>query len=219
MREGRFIGPALAGALALTLGVSPQTLGSGAARAASFDCARAASPTEIAICSDPALSGLDGQLGTAYAQRLALDPALRQIQRAWLRARDAGCGRDRACLRRFMTAQLAWLRGGSARPPSRIPTTEGACSLTAVARVESRLEGAPGSGSAVAETNGAYQVSYDTIPAIQRSRPGDPTLLCLVSIPKGCPPGDDRGRIYAGANLRTLGAWSEADAEHMCGGA
>ena len=88
-----------------------------------------------------------------------------------------------------------------------------------LAEVATRLDSVPDSGSAVSFANKAYQVSYDTLPAIQRSRVGDPALLCLVSIPRGCPPGDDRGRVYAAANLRTLGAWSAADAEHMCGGA
>jgi uncharacterized protein len=209
-------------AIAALLAASPGgPVGSsqGAARAASFNCAQAASPTELAICGDASLSALDGALGIAYAQRLALNPALRQLQRGWLKARDVGCGRDRGCLRKMMTAQLAWLRAGAVGPSSRVPTAEGACSLTAVSRIESRLEGAPDSGSAIEEANGAYQVSYDEIPAIQRSRSGDPVLLCLVSIPTDCPPHDNRGRVYAGANLRTLGAWSAPDAEHMCGGA
>jgi uncharacterized protein len=219
MNAQRLTGRVLALAMGLAASGAPTPAPLGAAHAASFDCARAASASEIAICSDRGLSSLDGQLGTAYAQRLALDPAVRQLQRGWLKARDAGCGRDRACLRRLMAAQLAWLRGGAGRPPTRIPVLEGACALTSVARVESRLEGAPDSGSAIEETNGAYQVSYDMIPAIQGSRPGDPTLLCLVSIPRDCPPGDDRSRVYAAANLRTLRAWSAPDAEHMCGGA
>ena len=56
-------------------------------------------------------------------------------------------------------------------------------------------------------------------PAIARSRPGDPIRLCLVSIPKHCPPGDDRGRFYKATNLRTGKSWTLPDSEHMCGGA
>ena len=106
-----------------------------------------------------------------------------------------------------------------------MPTRVGACALTSVKQVTARLEDGqtgqeiPGSGSAVAETDGGYQVSYDTVPAIQASRRGDPVLVCLVSLPQGCPPGDNRGRDYAVGNLRTLGAWRAPDAEHMCGGA
>jgi hypothetical protein len=41
----------------------------------------------------------------------------------------------------------------------------------------------------------------------------------LVSIPKGCPKGDHRGKIYKATNLRTHGQWTLPDAEHSCGGA
>ncbi len=55
--------------------------------------------------------------------------------------------------------------------------------------------------------------------AVDRSRPGDPVRICLVSIPKHCPPGDNRGRTYKTTNLRTHRAWTLPDSEHMCGGA
>ena len=61
--------------------------------------------------------------------------------------------------------------------------------------------------------------SYDTVAAIIKSRPGDPVKMCLVSIPRGCPPGDNRGRMYKTTNLRTHGVWTLPDAEHRCGGA
>jgi len=190
----------------------------GRAEAASFNCALAASRTEIAICSDGGLSSLDAAIGVAYQQRLALDPALRQIQRGWLKARNMGCGKDRDCLRRLMNYELGWLRSG-ALPSSALPRNVGSCALTRVSRVASRLEGDPGSGSAIEEANGAMQISYDEIAAVDASRRGDPVLVCLVGLPRDCPPGDDRGKTYAAANLRTLGAWSAADSEHMCGGA
>ena len=63
------------------------------------------------------------------------------------------------------------------------------------------------------------QVEYDAVPGIDHSRIGDTVRLCLVSIPKNCPPGDDRGRVYEGTNLRTNEKWSAPDSEHMCGGA
>jgi hypothetical protein len=100
-----------------------------------------------------------------------------------------------------------------------LPTRVGACSTTTVKQVETRLEGVPGSGSAIAYENGGYQVSYDTIPAVEASRPGDPVRLCLVSIPKNCPPADARGRVYRATNLRTKAGWTAPDAEHSCGGA
>jgi uncharacterized protein YecT (DUF1311 family) len=192
--------------------------GPGQARAASFNCARAATPTEVAICANPTLSALDGELGLAYTPQLASMPAVKQVERGWMAVRNIACGRDGACLTRFTSVQLAWLRSGAPRPPSAIPTRIGACSLTALSQVGTRL-GTPGSGSAVSEANGASQVSYDQVPAIDASRPGDPALICLASVPRGCPPGDDRGKIYGVANLRTLGAWAQPDSEHSCGGA
>jgi len=190
----------------------------GAARAASFDCNQAAAPSEFAICGDARLSQVDSAIGVAYAQRLALDPSIRQIQRGWLKARNLGCGKDRDCLSRLMNFELGWLRSGQ-RLSSALPRTLGACAVTSVSRVGSRLEGDPGSGSAIEEADGATQVSYDEIAAVDASRRGDPVLVCLVGLPSDCPPGDDRGKTYAAANLRTLGAWSAADSEHMCGGA
>ncbi len=205
-------------ALALAAAL-PVPSGAGAARAASFDCAKAATPTERAICANSQLSALDARLGVVYDQRLALDPGVRQIQRAWLVARNVGCGSNAVCLSRFMTAELTWFAGGGSRPPGKLPTTPGDCSLTTISQIGTRLDNTPGSGSEVGETNGAGQVSYDTIAAIDRSRVGDAALVCLVSLPQNCPAGDDRGKVYAVGNLRTLGGWSQSDSEHDCGGA
>ncbi|MBI1867895.1 MAG: hypothetical protein HYS06_06325 [Methylocystis sp.] len=106
-----------------------------------------------------------------------------------------------------------------------LPKRVGACVETRIKSVETRLvDGAtnkpiPGSGSAVSLENGGYQVSYDTLPAIERSKAGDPVRMCLVSIPKDCPKGDDRGRMYRTTNLRTFKSWRLPDSEHSCGGA
>ena len=100
-----------------------------------------------------------------------------------------------------------------------LPMRVGQCVETKVKEVATRLENMPGSGSAVEYENGAYGVSYEQIPAVDNSRPGDPITLCLVSIPKGCPPGDNRGRQYKATNKRTGQSWKLPDAEHMCGGA
>jgi uncharacterized protein len=189
-----------------------------ASQSASFDCRRASNPSERTICADPRLAALDRQLALAYRQRLAGDASVRRLQRGWLKARSEGCGRNSACLRRFMTAQLDWLLS-RAPPPRRLPAREGVCDVSSMKDVAYRLEGVADSGTSVEEANGAVQVWYEDVPEAARSRVGDPALVCLVSIPRGCPPGDARGRIYAVANLRTLGAWSGPDAEHMCGGA
>jgi hypothetical protein len=123
-----------------------------------------------------------------------------------------------------LSLTLAIAAPASARD-GRLPRHVGECVMTHVKAVETRLEDGDthepvaGSGSAIRFTNGGYQVSYETVPAVEASRTGDPVRMCLNSIPEGCPPGDDRGRNYKVTNLRTHGHWWLPDAEHMCGGA
>jgi len=100
-----------------------------------------------------------------------------------------------------------------------LPRRVGECVTTAIKSVGTRLDDTPGSGSAVSFENGGDQVGYDTVPAIERSTAGDPVRMCLVSIPRHCPKGDDRGRVYRTTNLRTHQTWTMADSSHMCGGA
>lgn len=109
--------------------------------------------------------------------------------------------------------------GMTAASAAALPTQVGRCSVTTVKQIESRLDGMPGSGSAISYVNGGYQVSYDTIPGIQSARAGDQVKLCLVSIPRDCPAGDVRGRVYRATNLRSGKSWTAPDAEHGCGGA
>jgi hypothetical protein len=105
------------------------------------------------------------------------------------------------------------------------PKRVGQCSFTKVRNVETRLvygdtnKPVLGSGSAINFTNCGYQVSYQQVKAVDSSRSGDRVKMCLVSIPKGCPPGDDRGRVYRSTNLRTRHSWTLPDSEHICGGA
>jgi hypothetical protein len=114
---------------------------------------------------------------------------------------------------------------GAPAAAATMPEQIGQCVNTTIKNVETRLvdgqtnRPVPGSGSAVTFANGGYQVSYETVAAVEQSRAGDPVTMCLVSIPKGCPPGDARGRIYKTTNRRTHGSWTLPDAEHRCGGA
>jgi hypothetical protein len=105
-----------------------------------------------------------------------------------------------------------------------MPKHVGDCAKTVVRRLETRLMDGDGkpiadSGSAIVFVDGGYQVSYDKVAAVDASRPGDPVRVCLTSVPKDCPKGDHRGKIYKTTNLRTHGDWSLPDAEHACGGA
>ncbi len=106
-----------------------------------------------------------------------------------------------------------------------LPTRVGACIVTTIASIETRLVDSAtntpvaGSGSAVRFANGGYQVSYEMVPAIEHSRKGDRVRMCFISTPLNCPPGDGRGKIYNTTNLRTKKSWELPNSEHSCGGA
>jgi len=75
-------------ALALLLAVSEVLAG------ASFDCTKAASPVEILICGDAALSEADSRLAQAYHKAIQAESTpsvLRSEQRAWLKERSRYC--------------------------------------------------------------------------------------------------------------------------------
>jgi len=79
--------------------------------AASFDCAKASTRVEKAICADPALGRLDDDVAAAYAAaRSSLDdrwrPRLLRSQREWLATRTAS-----ADLRAGLRQRLEILRG------------------------------------------------------------------------------------------------------------
>lgn len=87
----------------------------GAAHAASFDCNKAATPDEIAICADPGLSNLDTVMATLYGVRMEIPMlmgargAAQDEQRAWLSSR-AACGGNTACLQSAYQSRIAALQ-------------------------------------------------------------------------------------------------------------
>lgn len=70
-----------------------------------------------------------------------------------------------------------------------------------------------------AGNNGWINTPYSRTPALERSRPGDRVLVCLVKYYVGCPKGDDRGRTYSVRNLRTGATFEAMNGSHICGGA
>jgi hypothetical protein len=101
-----------------------------------------------------------------------------------------------------------------------LPQTIGQCVRTSIVNIADRFGGKlPGMGTTVTFANSGFQVSYDAVPEIYHSRVGDPVLMCLVSIPQDCPPGDNRGRVYTTTNLRIQESWTLPDSQHSCGGA
>ncbi|KRA66138.1 hypothetical protein ASD79_02325 [Caulobacter sp. Root655] len=85
----------------------------GAAQAASFDCDRARSPDEKAICANLALNDKDVRMAVLYdinrkTMGMGARGALEDQQRQWLRDRR-GCGAQRACLNRSYDRRLGEL--------------------------------------------------------------------------------------------------------------
>jgi hypothetical protein len=112
--------------------------------------------------------------------------------------------------------------------PFQNPARVGECAERTIAVILTRLneklpskKPRPGDdgGSYVRYTNNDTQVSYEWNAALVHSKVGDKVRFCLISIPKDCPPGDNRGRVYETTNLRTHGVWKMQDDPHMCGGA
>lgn len=223
-------------------------IGGGSARAEgpSFDCQKANLPTEKAICANPKMAAIDLLVAEAFKD---FEPSFggdkRQIARALIADRDA-CKDDAACI---VSAQnnalltygsapswvenynealigkkaLAAARNSNADQP--LPTSIGQCAMTHIATLTARLGDDPldtassDSGSAATFTNGGAVVSYDREPGLVRSKVGDPAIICLMSIPRDCPKGDERGRFYYSIDLATKGKWALPDAQHLCGGA
>ena len=123
------------------------------AQAQSFDCSRARSASERAICAQPALGALDKAVADAYAAALARPgtdaAALRTGQQAWLRGRDAGCAGPAtslaACLTRSMTARIAAL----APPPGQAgtPAAQGGPAQPSVPQAGASSAGASSAGA------------------------------------------------------------------------
>lgn len=86
-----------------------------------FDCRKASSASEKAICASEELGRLDRQQQQAWkAMNSALQEhpqhaALKQDQLAWLKARDR-CMADAACITKAYQGRLSQLQGGGSLP-------------------------------------------------------------------------------------------------------
>lgn len=210
-----------------------------ASMAASFDCAKATTLVETAICTDSELSNLDDSLALLYSQALRQSsPAsqLKESQRAWLKQRNK-CKAE-GCLTNAYRERITELRTLTASRPAKssgLPVRPGDCVTTRIVDKNTRFEGVtPG------ETGGEISVSLangiglylTSIPHLSSEAnadaymartldfaKGDKVSLCLISLPEDCPPGDDRGKIYAVNNLKNQMSFTGVDAWHLCGGA
>ncbi len=105
---GFVLSRACAAAFALIAAAAP-------AAAASFDCNRAATPDELAVCSGSVLSNLDVEMATLYGVRMQIPMmmgargAAQDEQRAWLAQRHA-CGGDVPCIVQSYQQRIAELK-------------------------------------------------------------------------------------------------------------
>ena len=221
---------------------------SGAEAGPSFDCGKATLPDEKAICADPLLAAMDQLIADAYRNfEPAFDTDKKTIARGLVADRHA-CGDDRACIAAVLVNALDTYGGSQpwvepyaealigkkafdtaadapkdAEQP--LPTKVGDCALTHITDLTTRFregplsQATPDAGSLVELANGGIGVSYDRDPGLFVSQVGDAAAICLMSIPRDCPKGDERGREYYGVDLVLKGTWVLPDSQHGCGGA
>jgi uncharacterized protein len=218
------------------------------AQSPSFDCAKARLPDEKAVCSDEKLAQLDVTIATGLKQ-VSADQAKSAREDAITGLTDRhACGSNKVCILDNQAALISTLEDYGAKvslPPwigsyrltlldesgaqfvNGLPTKVGACTKTKIGKITTRFGDPlkpPGPnefdpGSAVEFADNGFQTSYSYNEALEASAVGDEVVLCLVSIPRNCPAGDDRGKVYSATNLRTKGSWIMPDSQHMCGGA
>jgi uncharacterized protein YecT (DUF1311 family) len=208
-------------------------------QATSFDCAKASTLVESAICSDPELSSLDDSLAALYTQTLRHSSSISQVkdsQRDWLKKRNQ-C-KSEQCLKIAYQKRLKELRTPTATRTAKttaLLVRPGDCVDTQIVGKNTRFEGAtPGEEGGEISVSLANNVSLylsalphlsqDINPNAYMARTmdfaeGDTVRLCLVSLPEDCPPGDDRGKIYSVTNLKNQMSFTGVDAWHSCGGA
>jgi uncharacterized protein len=86
--------------------------------AAGFDCAKAGTATEKAVCADHQLSDLDGRLAAAYEKALidkSRAASVKTAQKEWLKSVRDAC-QNKACLEKAYTSRLAQLEGKGFMP-------------------------------------------------------------------------------------------------------
>lgn len=114
----------------------------GNSKAASFDCMKATTAQEKAICSTPTLSALDEELAKTYksARTTSQDvDKLKSEQIAWIKE-TRKCQSDVSCIERLYTARLAELNPPAVKPtqePITAPTSESTAAQPAVVQPDS----------------------------------------------------------------------------------
>jgi uncharacterized protein len=217
----------------------------------SFDCSKATTADEKAICADPVLADIDVLIAEAYRGYEPRFQPKKRIARQLLKDRGA-CGGEPACIAAVLSSTYStylsgydaelkaepWVRSyatgmigrkaaalaraprGAERP---LPEMPGQCARTRIDKVTTRF-GEPlnfenrGDGIVISYENGGHQVSYSR-EGLRDIQVGHEAVICLMRIPRDCPEGDERGRMYYTLDLETFTQWTLPDSAHFCGGA
>lgn len=210
--------------------------------ATSFNCKKAESLVENVICSDKNLSKLDDTLASIFKDAMKTSgnsTALRDEEVTWLSKRDA-C-QDKICIKVAYEERINELVSQAAHQtykhnnPNNFPKTVGDCVETILMSKNTRFEGV-----VAGDTGGEVNVMFDNeialyiqeIQDLPKSTnvdkymystsdfaEGDSMKLCLLALPKDCPKGDDRGKVYSVHSHKNNKTFTGVDAWHLCGGA
>lgn len=211
----------------------------------SFNCSKAKAPDELAICADPQLAKLDSLVAAAYGGFTPSFQPKQKVGQLLLHDRS-DCGNDTACIaavqwnaletyggdaawvQPFVTkaiaARAAAVAAGDTSLSSTAPTKPAQCVKTRIKEVATRFGNPLAADNAdqgiyVGYANGGGVISYDRDKSFDGVAVGQPAVLCLVTIPRDCPAGDNRGRLYYTLDEATHGSWLTTDSQHSCGGA
>ena len=121
----------------------------------------------------------------------------------------------------------------AAKAADQPPRTLGACSSSTVQSKRFRMAPSPGDPNYKPSENpagkevlislnngiGVYAGDGDAFILSPDFAPGHRVKVCLVEVPKNCPPGDNRGKIYTLRDRETGRTVRGIDSWHLCGGA
>jgi uncharacterized protein len=126
------------------------------ANAASFDCAKASTQQEKAVCANPTLSALDDKLAESYrnARAVSQDPAkLKSEQIEWIKE-VRKCAVETSCIERLYTSRLSELNPQPVKP-TMAPVASAAPIDASAPAVEVQASATQPSASAIAEAPAA----------------------------------------------------------------
>ena len=210
----------------------------------SFDCGKARTPDEIAICQESVLADIDVLISKAFGRYVSEFRPKDDVGADYLADRRA-CASDAACIAAIQARALEtyeseshpWVnlfaQGMMGRKASTYAnsayshaaiTKPGECVKTRIRKVTTRF-GEPvndenaDQGTSIQYENNDVQVSYERGDDLSGIKANQTVVLCLMSVLHDCPKGDTRGNLYLALNLDTGTQWTLTDTQHMCGGA